>query len=221
MSDIDLYPHEYCGTLGRLPVYHLTEPNPARDFKDVNSDYLLLGGGGGEHPAAIINIPHAISRYLFEWEIRLGAHKDYKKEYYTEVGLTAENVGSLSDEFDILIEGKIPYDKELDFSDWPGDAWAKFYKIAKSKMNSAPYKRKKYDSIEFWVALSLGEYALVSMPEIIPTVGVLSEPSQVTLTKLRDTVAHGYAMGNVKQFPRGYQIAGHGHGGLGDPNMRY
>jgi hypothetical protein len=63
MSDIDLIRHSRIGQFGRVPIYLCHEDGcwlgklPLEPSSVALRNAICIGGGGGEHPAAVINHP--------------------------------------------------------------------------------------------------------------------------------------------------------------------
>lgn len=72
MSAIDCLDHVHAATFFGMPVYWIIEERPMSTITDfesdnnrnVNKNYVSLGGGSGEHPALIINIDGALFNLL-------------------------------------------------------------------------------------------------------------------------------------------------------------
>ncbi len=227
MSYIDIFRHEYCGRLAGIPLYHLLEDSPlpenGGEFYGATTGHLLLGGGSGELPAAIFNPLHAVTQLvgnLLDWfDPESKDYAEWDLQFWAEIGFTEE---VLEDLWQSLMDarGSINDFYLGNYSDWSSNMWFMTKKAAQSKANWNPYKKKVHLSLESWLSNSIGEYILVSMPELLDQHGDFSK-HKVALDKVKELLAHGPHYGNVQQFPTGYQVGGHGEAGLGSPNMRF
>lgn len=219
MASIDIYRYQLCGTLAGIPVHHPVE-EMTRDFTAGPGD-LVLGHGSGGWPAAVIPGTRAVREFLEHVTIELvelgekylrpGAEPSGLLEYATENELSEEALDTLAGNI------YIPrLDEELFGGEtWNGDAWVDFVGWAKQSPG-VTYDREVHGRIEMWMALSLGEYLVVSGRDII-TAGLertgrrpLSARDQRTLDAVAGWVSRAPMFANVVTLPPGYAVGGRG-----------
>ena len=70
MSIIDSYDHAHVAQFFDLPIYWVLEETTQADLtgrdEPLNMNYLCIGGGGGEHPALVVNNDEVVFRLLKE-----------------------------------------------------------------------------------------------------------------------------------------------------------
>lgn len=212
MSEIDVYAHEFCGTVANVPLYHLLEETRDNsDLAGLGPEQLLLGGGSGEHPAASFDILSSVYALLLsdEWEKTMwdGTPRLYE--------FPQSRVDALLDAWPdahTRVAGN--------FSNWGGDAWYAF--INNAKVNS--HWGRNYDpdavgGIENWVEQVIGEYALVSM--LNKVVSLLPAKLSAEIMAFSKAVAERPLMLGVVSYPVGYEHLGGRRDALGDGNVRH
>jgi len=125
MSYIDLFKHEYIGEISGLPLYRAQEDIDGDEFQCKEGQYII-GGGGGEHPAIIIN--------------------EVYKAIFLNMHYENNDWGSIRD---------IDYINNLEFFGWMIHTYANFDKLArKNGYTDQTMDRNDdsgYPSIEFWL----------------------------------------------------------------------
>jgi hypothetical protein len=80
MSIIDSYDHAHVAQFFDLPIYWVLEETTQADLtgrdEPLNMNYLCIGGGGGEHPALVVNNDAVVSRLLNEINLGTGGNSD-------------------------------------------------------------------------------------------------------------------------------------------------
>lgn len=222
MSHIDIFKHELVGLVAGVQLYH---PLEATDFGDgVGPEALLLGGGSGEHSEAILSPADCVASYLLllpDVAAEPGSEHWLRPRYLELLGcedLEAAEELLAGDMFDALVADVDPI-RGSDFSRWSGDDWAAFAAAASSPgCWTTAYDRKVHGSIEHWVRQVVGEFVLVSMPELIADRMV---DHQATFAAVRQIAADAKLMLGVMTFPSGYEQLGGRREQLGDGNVRH
>lgn len=228
MSYIDIRRHELCGVVAGVPLYHPLEEyddgsGPGSEFSATPQD-LVLGGGGGEHPAAVMNVRSCVSNLLVSYED--GTAEEMHVNGVPTFGhllrtsnLTVEDVLRVADalhEYEPTGQYLLP----VGTFDWSGDTWSEFVEAAKNPGGWArPYEQGGPDgSIENWIGGVVGEYVLVSMVDLL--VSILPEEEEV-LRELSVLVSRTPLYMGVLSFPTGYEYVGGRRESLGDGNVRH
>jgi len=231
MSYIDCHRHEHCGTLVGIPLYHpLEEYTDPLDFV-ATAENLVLGGGGGEHNAAVFNLPlcalwvvQDVVLDLLEEEEQLQANPAASEwfmpllDYY---GLSLEEIQKLEDTLATFWDEDKPFHGSgADYSHWSGEDWARIVEWAKSPFAHLNPFDPKESRVERWLESSVGEYVLVSYPELLTSREDLNSHTE-TMEKLGKLLGGtGPRFGNVVQHPSGYLMGGRADR-IGEPNMRH
>lgn len=158
MSYIDCFKHELVGYLNGLPIYHPLEGFIGGKFGDSDfsctSDNLVIGGGGGEHPALVLhNLSSLVASYLY-----LAIEK--RKEYWPELEFF------IPDDIEKVLDDIFDEKADLEFCDWSMKQHSEFYINAQSPLHQHPLKRG--ECAEEWIEDSIGEFIYYSLPELIP-----------------------------------------------------
>lgn len=214
MSAIDVHAHEICGTLAGVAVYH-----PLEDF-GTGWDYplgphqLMVGGGSGEHPEAVFDILTAV--YLFLLDDELEETSDVPGFATRLFEFPTERIERI-----LQVLDKAVLEREDAFSfNWSGDVWHGFVERAmREEGYGRPYVKSVDGSIENWVISSIGEYALVSMRDLVVSLA----PSELSeeLVALSTAVAQRPLYMNVMAFPSGYEYVGGRRERIADGNVRH
>lgn len=236
MSFIDCYNHELCGTIAGLPLYRpLEEIRSVSEFCATSQD-LVLGGGSGEHPAAVASILRCVGEFLICYEIEGSADDMYVDGFPTVEYLlgnqetmfegvkhiTAERFHEIADglrERSLDPNSGINFEPAIDFLQWSGDVWYNFITRAKNPNGWARAYDPSETSIESWLAATIGEYALVSMPELVAGLVHGDEADEIRL--LSKLVGAVPIFTGVAAFPAGYEHVGGRKSSLGDGNVRH
>lgn len=219
MSYIDTRPHEFCGLLAGLPLYHPQAAyTDALDFIADERD-LVLGGGSGEHPGAVLRplacalsaLRDLVIKVLEAEEAGEAAVESLVLDGY---GLTQHALVTLEGALESAAEGL-----RSDYSAWGGLAWYDFVTTAMRAAGWRAYDQARDGRVEAWIEASVGEFVLVSMPELLLAhEGIRAH--QATLAAVGSYLGAMPMYGNVLQFPRGYNVLGRGEA-LGFPNTRH
>jgi hypothetical protein len=187
MSYIDTFDHEYLGNLGYLPIYHPLVTEICGKWGDnefsCSPQNLVLGGGGGEHPALVIHrLEVLVASFILE-----------QLTDENEKLLSPENVDWLSSCMGINTS------EVLEYCGWNLRDSARFVEMAKSTSHFRPLKEDQ--SVEDWLFMSLGEFIYYSLPDLNPVpLEVLDDFKKIEIRSI---------MQNVKTNPPGYpQCAG-------------
>jgi hypothetical protein len=200
MSYIHSLPHTQLGWFAGIPLYRIntTISRHAGDDFDATPDDLILGGGSGEHPAAIIPAYGAVASYLATLDLAVACAASPEEARTTPDDLTFDPAclraplgqAELEQLADAMFDqSRALYGDELvgDFSDWNGDTWADFIAVAKTLPAPAvAYDRNRHVSVERWIVDSLGEYALISglVQTVTPELPAAELRSWMNLTAL-------------------------------------
>lgn len=206
MSEISSKPHQLCGALAGVPLYHPTAAFSLHgDNLKVDERHLLLGGGSGEHPVLRYHIPTLAADFILGWVGGVTGFDVYmRQQLFTK------------------IEPVILAPEEDDEGSWDGGSWYEFINNAKSNLGyNHPYDISKMDegSIEEWIRDSLGEYVIVAMLDVL--LSFVPEGAHAQLTKFSEKLAMNPFYCNVIAFPRGYEKLGGNTAGLDDGNVRH
>ena len=137
MSYIDCFDHKILGFIGGIAVYQALQDIAGDDFQ-CKKNQVIIGGGSGEHPAAVIN--------------------DLTQAIY--MSLTDEDEDIEIDELD----GKdIHHLNNLIFFDWSCSDYVYADKIARE--NGFTYE--VYPTVEYWLTMEAVKLVLKEAPELI------------------------------------------------------
>jgi hypothetical protein len=214
VSYIDTLRHQLCGTLAGLPVYLLQETYNDSVTADVGD--LLLGGGSGEHAAAVAHVRACAASYLDKYGVAVleaaddevgvlgGAAQAY--------GVTGEQLLELSDILKAE-DGRDP----VDFTTWGSCEWVSFSAAASSWPFGHSFDSERDGRLEMWVADALGEYVLVSATHILGETAAGNHAAWPAMLRL---ISRTPLLATVASWPSGYLVGGRGEV-LGEPNMRH
>lgn len=214
MSAIDTMPHELCGTLAGLPVYHLLVDDDGYLDAPASPRHLLVGGGSGEHPETSFDIVAAVHHFLLDEELEETTDDPSWGTRLWE--FPYERIEALLGRIDPVVP-----DRDVSIvSTWGGDDWYRFVERARRQEGfGVPYDPAKHRSIESWMASSLGEYALVSMTGLV--VSLLPGEVSQEVVALATAVAQRPLYMNVMAFPSGYDHVGGRRERIADGNVRH
>ena len=159
MSHIDSFKHALVGDLFGIPVY--------LSLEDIDGDFscpaktLIIGGGSGEHPSAVlINPLAAVARFLDAelFNLKLGARAKMDWAEACRPYISAANTSILQ------------------YALWLEDDYAAFRQRCANPHAASPYYQSEMD-IEDWLILGLGEFIFFAMPDLaMDIVGHLTDP---------------------------------------------
>lgn len=239
MSQIDVYRHELCGQLAGLPVYRVLDHVPDGEYhRPVTPTTLLIGGGSGEHGAAVIDAHQAASSMVLEafdaWYQPERGHAaadalDWMRHHLVQAGaLTDEQAGTYDDEMlsDLLTdlcEALLPTAQLTrhagEFAGWSGAEWIA---VGKHLEQVRPW-RPGADPLaapENYLRDCIGEYVLVSYPELVVDRAVNAGKAAL-FAAVRTMLAEWPVMLGVMAYPSGYEHVGGRRNRLGDGNVRH
>lgn len=167
MSYIDTLDHTVLGEIGYLPVYLLNQDDLGEN-NEFNSPKgtLLLGGGGGEHPALSIKNLNFVVLYYFYLLIDMQKPSEMKELEYLKIKRESKldfiegNLLLLMDNEDE--KNSYLYDKfsVLQFNNWTIDDFA----------NIANYRKENeildFEFTEEWLIFKIGEFIVKNHPEL-------------------------------------------------------
>lgn len=157
MSYIDTIKHEFVGYLNGLPIYHPIETHVNGDTSDhdfsCNPENLIIGGGGGEHPALVL---HELGALAADYIL----HSLSQIELYHDCSPWAEEVVNR------LYEMSFKQREPLEFCGWNMSHFNEFVLDAKANIHATPLKNSQ--DAEDWIRLSIGEFVFYSLPELNP-----------------------------------------------------
>ncbi len=168
MSYIDTFEHELVGFFAHLPLYHPLETVDANEpgAVDFNCDptHLVLGGGGGEHPALVVRRPDcALAHFVTAW---------LKHEPSAE---TLCNGAVWHPLWDAFLNDAIAVTNEqvFEFAGWSVATYHHFYERCCSCTLPTPFDPATNGWFEWWLAACFGEVIFFSMPELVANVDAL------------------------------------------------
>lgn len=158
MSYIDTIKHELVGYLNGLPIYHPIETYVNGDDIDdqafsCSPKNLIIGGGGGEHPALVLHELGALAAEYILYSLD-------QIELYHDCSPWAEEV------IDRLDEMSCKQREPLEFCGWNMSNFNEFILNAKADVHQTPLKNSQ--DAEDWIRLSIGEFVFYSLPELNP-----------------------------------------------------
>lgn len=181
MSYIDTIKHEFVGSLNGLPIYHPIETYVNGDAGDYDFSCgpknLIIGGGGGEHPALVL---HELGALVAEYIL----YSLSQIELYHDCSPWAEEV------IDRLDEMSYKERESLEFCDWNMSNFNEFFLNAKSNVHATPLKNSQ--DAEDWIKLSIGQFVFYSLPELNPYHKEIYD-----LMEIKEGRQIGYWMNNV------------------------
>jgi hypothetical protein len=164
MSYIDTFDHQYVGSFAGLPIYYsrdTVEGDGGVDF-GCGPDSLVLGGGGGEHPALIFHRLDCLAmRFLLH---AVGENDRGDRPVNEQFG-----------DFPIWDYLNVPYAELFEFAGWSVRDYHAFYERCRSVAIDRPFGVDDYLSFEEWLAISFGELVWFSFPELIENLSPVRE----------------------------------------------
>lgn len=167
MSYIDLLKHRVLGKIAELPVY-LLEEDDLGERNEFNSPKgtILLGGGGGEHPAlSIKNHNIVVLNYLYNLMDALKPEdmgnvkfEKYKRE--NGIDKFEEKIFDLLDEYSLKDNCEYDYYNVLQFNNWSMDNYADL--VIWRRENDS----REFFSSEEWLNIVIGEFIVNNAPEL-------------------------------------------------------
>jgi hypothetical protein len=188
MSYIDTIDHELLGTLNGLPIYHPLESTlqqkwGAIDFACDPSN-LVLGGGGGEHPALVMHdLDTIMCRYVLY-------AVDQSREFFPDSPPLVDSA------YSEIWEVANRQGERLEFCGWSMLNMHDFVHNARSKLHAKPLG--KNEAVEDWIEKSIGQFLFFSLPELTPVRRSIADLPGF------DKFTVGYFMGNVTCPPPGH-----------------
>jgi hypothetical protein len=198
MSYIDTFDYELIGYFGGLPVYHPLEAVPTSDGRpeDFACDpaQIVIGGGGGEHPGIVIVSPkeaamHFLKAYLEQNLAQLEQETQLRLKQVVEPW--AEDPERVF---------QCPWIKVFHFAGWKTEDYVKFYQRCTSPAFMRPYRPEFDGLLESWLAISVGEFLVLALPELI-------EPLILELADLKEKFTSDLYQ-NILLAPPGYPLWG-------------
>lgn len=199
MSYVDTFDHEFVGYFGGIPVYRPLEIVPAlSDDKPQNfacgPENLLIGGGSGEHPGIVVKSPEdAVVCFVRAWLDETAFVSPDERQTLApavEAWLDASDRRKTRDDWRHVFM----------FAGWQAANYLEFSTRCESSAFHRPFDPGKDDSLEQWLAASVGEFILFAMPDLAGTAG----------QRLGDLRRHvvGDIYRNILLLPPGYQFWG-------------
>lgn len=190
MSYIDCFKHELLGYFNGLPINHPLEKISGdgwgkEDFS-ATPENLILGGGGGEHPALVLhNLPSLVAQYLL-----LAIENNEKHFPELKIPISSKIIDAVTD---ICYTGP-----ELEFCYWSMIDMHEFVNNAKSPLHPTPIESDANShAVEDWIKNSIGEFIYYSLPDLLP------DDSNKLFDEFREW-GTGYWMKNVVCPPPNY-----------------
>ncbi len=194
MSYIDTFDFELIGHFGGLPVYHPLESVEANEFdpKDFACDpsQLLIGGGGGEHPGIVVVSPTEAAMHFL---------RDYMESHGSQWNESTQSRWKQIVEpwaNDPARRFTCPWFKVFHFAGWKTKDYVDFQQRCMSPAMMRPFHPEIDHLLESWLAISVGEFLVLAMPELI-------EPLIAQLGNLRETITFDLYQ-NILLSPPGY-----------------
>ena len=167
MSYIDTLNHKVLGEIAYLPVY-LLEDDDLGEGNEFNSPKgtILLGGGGGEHPAlSIKNHNIVVLNYLYNLMDALkpkdmGNVKFEKYKRENGIDKFEEKIFDLLDEYSLKDNCEYDYYNVLQFNNWSMDNYADL--VIWRRENDS----REIFSSEEWLNIVIGEFIVNNAPEL-------------------------------------------------------
>lgn len=167
MSYIDTLKHKVLGEIAYLPVY-LLEQDDLGENNEFNSPKgtILLGGGGGEHPAlsiknhniVVLNYLNNLIDSLKPEDMGNVSFEKYKREY--GIDELEEKTLDLLDEYSSKDNIEYDYYNVLQFNNWSMDNYADL--VIWRRENDS----REYFSTEEWLNIVVGEFIVNNVPEL-------------------------------------------------------
>ena len=202
MSYIDTFDNEFVGYFGGIPVYHPLEVVLASADDPANfacgPDNLVIGGGSGEHPGIVVKAPgEAVVCFVRAWledNPFLSPEDCHALQPALEAWPDAYSRKSWSD------CRRNDWMHVLEFAGWRVKDYVDFSSRCASQAFHRPFRSAKDNTLEQWLAASLGEFTLLAMPELAPD-------AIQRLGELRRHVSGGL-YNNILLLPPGYPVWG-------------
>ena len=154
MSYIDCFKHEIVGIIAGIQIYHPLVSiinTDGSDFSCTHRD-LVIGGGEGEFPGIVVcNVP-AVVDYFLHYQARHDLRIDPNEltPFDEIVAADCFDLTTLSDDFKTNFHIRAMGEKcETPYS-----------------INMSLFGGKKRTTMEEWLAVSIGEFVYLSMPEL-------------------------------------------------------
>lgn len=165
MSYIDSFDHEFVGYFGGLPLYHpLVDyvAQPGDEF-GCTTQQLIIGGGSGEHPALILRRPELA---VAQFALRIFGEEE-NRTIKTRFDEEAANIVSRwsFDYFDQFLD--ILPSQALEYVWWTVEDYYDFHQLCSSPAFYTPFRREEW-TFDHWLLISLGEFIVYAMPELVP-----------------------------------------------------
>ncbi len=211
MSYIDSFDNEFVGYFGGIPVYHpleTVERTPDDDPQDFacGPENLVIGGGSGEHPAIVVKEPgETVACFVRAW---LRWHEWQYPDGHQTLRPAIEAWPDASRRVETM-PGY--WRRVLEFAGWQAADHVAFSARCSSRAFCRPFAPHEDVSLnpfapdgdgclERWLAVSVGEFILLAMPELAPdAVGRLGD--------LRQQISDGLYR-NILLLPPGYPCWG-------------
>jgi hypothetical protein len=200
MSYIDSFDNEFVGYFGGIPVYHPLESVPALPEGDpldfaCGPENLVIGGGSGEHPGIVVKEP----RETVNWFVRAWLSKDnpfLTPEKRQDLAPAVGRWPGASDGW----PKRSNWLEVFEFAGWQAADYVRFSTRCRSEAFHRPFDPGRDDSLEKWLAESVGEFILLAMPELAPD----------AIQQLGDLQRHltGALYQNILLVPPGYPTWG-------------
>lgn len=141
MSYIDNFNHQEVGVVSGIQLYLAKQDITGEDFQ-CKENQFIIGGGGGEHPAMVINnINQAVITYLI----------------FIKDDADIDSFCLDSDEYDFhYLDNLIPFF-------WTIKDFVNFYEMSKSE----GYNEDSNYQVEAWIGAKVGDIAFRNFPELI------------------------------------------------------
>ncbi|MCU0795170.1 MAG: hypothetical protein MUF31_04460 [Akkermansiaceae bacterium] len=156
MSYIDTFDHQYVGSFAGLPIYYSRLPVEGTGGADFSCgpDNLVLGGGGGEHPALVFHRSDCLAMHFV-----IHAVDKHDKD--------ARSVNNMFGDFPIWDYLEVPFAELFEFAGWSVMHYHDFYERCSSVAVPRPFGVDDYLSFEDWLAICFGELVWFSFPDRI------------------------------------------------------
>jgi hypothetical protein len=165
MSSIDDIPYKCVGYFCGIPIYHPLADGTIDDivFKiPCTTKQLLVGGGAGEHPIVQVLRPdYAVGHFVDAWHTVLS--KSHPPHEPLDVFLEKRGASTKAWKQFLKWSTQTHPSEFLKFHFVVKD-YVYFYEWCKARATRFAEK----EPFEYWMAASLGEFILFSMPELFP-----------------------------------------------------
>jgi len=203
MSYSDTFDSEFVGYFGGIPVYHPLEVVPALPDDDAQDfacgpENLLIGGGSGEHPGIVVKAPaETVVCFVRAW---LDETPFLSPDERQALRPAVEAWLDASERPQSRWPRRTDWRHVFAFAGWRAANYVKFSTRCASRAFHRPFDPGKDDSLEQWLAASVGEFILLAMPE-------LAEDAVQRLGDLRRHIS-GDLYKNILLLPPGYPVWG-------------